>query len=83
MKKIFVFALMAMVGLTADAQNIQLHYDFGRNIYSGEEAGRSKVTLTFEQFKADKWGVPTLRSPVSLTLASSRPLLLTSSTTEA
>ena len=42
--------------LTASAQNIQLHYDFGRNIYTGEEAGRSKVTVTLEQFKADKWG---------------------------
>ena len=33
MKKIFVFALMAVAALTASAQNIQLHYDFGRNIY--------------------------------------------------
>ena len=40
----------------AVAQNIQLHYDFGRNIYTGEEAGRQKVTVTLEQFKADKWG---------------------------
>ena len=56
MRKLFLIALMAVAALTANAQNIQLHYDFGRNIYSGEEAGRSKVTLTFEQFKADKWG---------------------------
>ena len=47
---------MAVTAFTAQAQNIQLHYDFGRNIYSGEEAGRPKVTLTLEQFKADKWG---------------------------
>ena len=44
------------VGLTVTAQNIQLHYDFGRNIYTGEESGRQKVTLTLEQFKADQWG---------------------------
>lgn len=56
MKKFFFFVLTALVALTTQAQNIQLHYDFGRNIYSGEEAGRQKVTITFEQFKADKWG---------------------------
>lgn len=38
------------------AQNIQLHYDLGRNLYSDSEAGRQKVTCTIEQFKADKWG---------------------------
>jgi hypothetical protein len=47
---------MAVAALSANAQNIQLHYDFGRNIYTGEEAGRSKVTVTLEQFKADQWG---------------------------
>ena len=56
MKKIFVFALMAVAALTASAQNIQLHYDFGRNIYPDQEAGRQKVTVTLEQFKADNWG---------------------------
>ena len=44
------------VGMLASAQNIQLHYDFGRNIYTGEESGRQKVTVTVEQFKADQWG---------------------------
>ena len=38
------------------AQNIQLHYDFGRNIYPNQEDGRQKVTVTLEQFSADKWG---------------------------
>ena len=47
---------MAVAALTATAQNIQLHYDFGRNIYPDEEDGRQKVTVTIEQFKADKWG---------------------------
>ena len=56
MKKLFFLVLAALTTLTALAQNIQLHYDFGRNIYTGEEAGRSKVTITLEQFKADKWG---------------------------
>ena len=55
MKRLF-FLLTLVFSLTASAQDIQLHYDIGRNIYTGEEAGRSKVTATLEQFKADKWG---------------------------
>ena len=51
-----ISALMAVAALSANAQNIQLHYDFGRNIYSNEEADRQKVTATLEQFKADDWG---------------------------
>ena len=34
--------ILSILGLTfatmVSAQNIQLHYDFGRNIYTGEEA---------------------------------------------
>ncbi len=56
MKKLMTIALMAVAALSANAQNIQLHYDFGRNIYSNEEADRQKVTVTLEQFKADSWG---------------------------
>ena len=56
MKKIFMMALMAVAALSVNAQDIQLHYDFGRNIYPDQEDGRQKVTITLEQFKADKWG---------------------------
>lgn len=56
MKKIIVMAVMAVAAVSAGAQNVQLHYDFGRNIYTGEEAGRQKVTVTLEQFKADNLG---------------------------
>ena len=56
MKKFLTLALMTVAAITMQAQNIQLHYDFGRNIYPDEEAGRQKVTITLEQFKADKWG---------------------------
>ena len=56
MKKVFSLVVAALAACTMQAQNIQLHYDFGRNIYTGEEAGRAKVTITLEQFKADKWG---------------------------
>lgn len=55
MKKIALLAL-ALLAAGAQAQDIQLHYDLGRNIYPDEEAGRQKVTLTLEQFKADQWG---------------------------
>ena len=56
MRKKLLATLMALSTLTVYAQNVQLHYDFGRNLYSDQEAGRQKVTLTLEQFKADKWG---------------------------
>lgn len=56
MKKFFTVVLMAVAALGANAQNVQLHYDFGRNIYPDQEDGRQKVTMTLEQFKADKWG---------------------------
>ena len=47
---------MLLAALCAQAQDIQVHYDFGRNLYSDTEAGRQKVTVTLEQFKADKLG---------------------------
>ena len=47
---------MVLGAIAAQSQNIQLHYDFGRNIYPDEESARQKVTITLEQFKADKWG---------------------------
>ena len=56
MKKILSIALMAIAAFTANAQNIQVHYDFGRNIYADEQPDRQKVTITLEQFKADNWG---------------------------
>jgi hypothetical protein len=56
MKKICMMALMAVAVLSVNAQNIQLHYDFGRNIYADEQPDRQKVTITLEQFKADDLG---------------------------
>ena len=56
MKKIFCLALMAVAAMGVSAQNIQVHCDFGRNIYPDQEDGRQKVTVTLEQFKADQWG---------------------------
>ena len=60
MKKILFliafFSFQFSIFNQVSAQNIQLHYDFGRNIYTGEESNRQKVTITLEQFKADPWG---------------------------
>ncbi len=56
MKKILFMALMAVAALSANAQNVQVHYDFGRHLYSDQENGRQSVTVTLEQFKADQWG---------------------------
>ena len=56
MKKLYFSAVLVLMSMAVQAQNVQLHYDFGRFIYPDEEAGRQKVTMTLEQFKADKWG---------------------------
>lgn len=56
MKKFFIICAMLATGLAATAQNIQLHYDFGRHISSDDEGGRQAVTATFEHFRADKLG---------------------------
>ena len=47
---------MAIAAIGVNAQNIQLHYDFGSSIYSTEEDGRQNVTATFEKFSADNLG---------------------------
>ena len=54
-KKLLSMALLAMT-ISANAQNVQVHYDFGRHLYPDQEEGRQSVTMTLEQFKADKWG---------------------------
>lgn len=56
MKRFFVAALCCMAALSVNAQNLQLHYDFGRHIYPEDQTTRQPVTLTFEMFKADRIG---------------------------
>ena len=56
MKRISLLSLACLLMTAAGAQNIQLHYDFGRNFYSDQESSRQKMTMTIEQFKADEWG---------------------------
>ena len=55
LRTLFAIACFTLA-TSATAQNIQFHYDFGRNIYSGEESNRQKATVTLEQFKADPLG---------------------------
>lgn len=56
MKKLFLLAAAA-ISMTAGAQvNIQLHYDFGRNLYPNAESNRQLFTTTVEMFKADRLG---------------------------
>ncbi len=54
-KKLLSMALLALA-IGVHAQNIQLHYDFGRHLYPDQEGERQSATITLEQFKADKWG---------------------------
>ena len=56
MKKAIFIAIALIATISANAQNIQLHYDFGHHFYPNEEAGRQDMTATIEQFKADQWG---------------------------
>jgi len=48
MKKIYMSALLMCFGIFSVAQNLQLHYDFGKD--------RHYFTSTVEMFKPDKWG---------------------------
>lgn len=53
-KKIFLFFLFVLpIGLSA--QNLQFHYDLGRQLYN-HLSNRPPVTTTIDCFKTDKWG---------------------------
>lgn len=58
MKKTFFILLSSLFVscTTLFAQNIQLHYDFGRSFYSDDLSGRPRLTSTVEKFHPDKWG---------------------------
>ena len=57
MKKIlFSIFWWAVTAVGTQAQDVQLHYDFGRDLYADQQSSRQKVTMTVEQFKADQWG---------------------------
>lgn len=59
-KLLFVSIFVAICGI-ASAQNVQLHYDLGKSLYSGlqpSEAsfGRAPLTTTVEMFRPDSFG---------------------------
>ena len=60
MKKLLLFmatmVAFCAVPRLAKAQNVQMHYDFGRHIYSKEAPARPRLTTTVEMFRPDKWG---------------------------
>ena len=56
MPRITLVLMALLLPIAAFGQNFQVHYDFGRQLYSSEEADRQKLTLTCETFKADGLG---------------------------
>ncbi len=48
MKKLLLFSFMILVFRLGNAQNIQMHYDFGKD--------RKLITTTVEMFKPDQYG---------------------------
>ncbi|HQB79593.1 MAG TPA: DUF5020 family protein, partial [Tenuifilaceae bacterium] len=48
LKKFTLVALLAIAALAVNAQNLQLHYDFGED--------REFFTTTLEMFKPDQYG---------------------------
>lgn len=60
MKKILTFWAFALIATLSYAQNIQLHYDFGKHIYNKDnprnQKYRPELTTTVEMFRPDKWG---------------------------
>ena len=55
---IALFCLFLLsVGIGLRAQNIQLHYDFGRSLYDKDLKDRPVLTSTVEKFHPDKWRI--------------------------
>ena len=52
-----LFLCMLLSGVPRlQAQNIQLHYDFGRSLYDKDLQGRPLFISTVEKFRPDTWG---------------------------
>lgn len=51
--------LLSLIGLqqtSLQAQNVQLHYDMGKHVYSSDYSARPALTTTVEMFKPDRFG---------------------------
>lgn len=55
LKLFFVACLVLVAAANVNAQNIQVHYDFGRAFYK-DLSLRSVLTTTVEKFHPDAWG---------------------------
>lgn len=55
-KKTFAIIVIALAVCSVHAQNIQLHYDFGRSRDGKTENKDGFLTSTIEMFRPDKWG---------------------------
>lgn len=55
MRKNIITAVLALLSLTATAQNVQVHYDLGKTLYD-DLSNRPALTTTVEMFKPDRWG---------------------------
>lgn len=78
MKKIISALFLCMLFSAVpelQAQNIQLHYDFGRSLYDKDLKGRPLLTSTVEKFHPDNWEVPTSLSIWTIRPKESLPLL--------
>ena len=61
MRKLLLVATFMLACVTVSAQNIQLHYDFGRSLYNeldktDDSYGRPTLTTTVEMFRPDSFG---------------------------
>lgn len=56
MKKLFTLVALFVAVCSVQAQNIQLHYDYGRDLYKKDLPNRPVLTSTIEMFRPDKWG---------------------------
>ena len=61
MKRLLLLVLFVVASVAGLAQNVQLHYDFGRGIYdelgkTEDYYGRPQLTTTVEMFRPDSFG---------------------------
>lgn len=61
MRKLLLVATFMLACVAVSAQNIQLHYDFGRSLYNeldktDDSYGRTTLTTTVEMFRPDSFG---------------------------
>lgn len=57
MNRFFILTLFSfLIVVAVSAQNVQLHYDFGRSLYDKDMVTRPQVTSTVEKFQPDAWG---------------------------